>query len=134
MTFKADRARLETEWGIHMMAQDWLPGRFRHNFELAMDAQPTLITAPNAGIPSFLTQYVDPEVVRILQSPNEGANILGERKQGDWTTQTTFFSVIENTGEVSSYGDWNANGVSNVNAAWPQRQSYLFQTMAEYAH
>jgi len=132
MTLQADRARLETEWGIHTLAQDYLPREFRNNFNLAMDAQPTLATTPSAGIPAFLTQYVDSDVVRILQAPNEGANILGERKNGDWTTQTAFFPVVENTGEVSSYGDWNTNGVSNVNATWPQRQSYLFQTIVEY--
>ncbi|KAA0117873.1 DUF2184 domain-containing protein [Methylobacterium sp. P1-11] len=131
MKLEAHRARLE-EFGIHVMAQDFLPREFRHNYNLALDAQPTLVTTPNAGIPAFLTQYVDPEVVRILQSPNEGADILGERKNGDWTTQTAFFSVIENTGEISSYGDWNNNGVSNVNANWPQRQSYLYQTIIEY--
>jgi hypothetical protein len=71
-------------------------------------------------------------VIRILQSPNAGAEILGERKNGDWTTQTAFFPVVENTGEVSSYGDYNTNGKSDVNATWPQRQSYLFQTIVEY--
>jgi ATPase subunit of ABC transporter with duplicated ATPase domains len=33
---------------------------------------------------------------------------------------------------VSSYGDFNTNGKSDVNATWPQRQSYLFQTIVEY--
>lgn len=132
MNRHADFARLENEWGIVPLAQDYLPREFRSNFNLAMDAQPTLVTTPSAGIPAFLTQYVDPEVVRILQSPNEGANILGEQKKGDWTTQTAFFNVVENTGEVSSYGDWNTNGRSDLNATWPQRQSYLFQTIVEY--
>lgn len=132
MNRHADFARLESEWGIIPLAQDYLPAEFRRNYHMAMDAQPTLATTSSAGIPAWLTQYVDPEVVRILQAPNEGANILGERKTGDWTTQTAFFPVVENTGEVSSYGDWNANGMSNVNATWPQRQSYLFQTIVEY--
>ena len=106
MNRHADFARLETEWGIIPLAQDYLPQEFRRNYDMAMDAQPTLATTSSAGIPAWLSQFVDPEVVRILQSPNEGANILGERKTGDWTTQTAFFPVVENTGEVSSYGDW----------------------------
>lgn len=128
-----DFARHEREWGIVLpLAMDYLPDEFRSDITIAMDAQPVLATTPSGGIPAFLTQFVDPEVIRILQSPNEGANILGEKKVGDWTTQTTFFSVVENTGEVSSYGDFNTNGMSNLNATWPQRQSYLFQTITEY--
>ena len=128
----ADFARLEKEWGIVPMAQDWLPKEFKSDFTLAMDAQPTLVTTPSSGIPAYLTMYVDPAVVRILQTPNKGAEVLGEKKVGDWTTQTAMFNVVENTGEVSSYGDFNANGRSDANFAFPQRQSYLFQTIIEY--
>jgi hypothetical protein len=124
MNARTDFARLE--------AQDWMPDEFRRNFNLALDAQPTLVTAPNSGIPAYLTTYVDPEVVRILQTPNKGAEILGEKKVGDWTTQTAMFPVVENTGEVSSYGDFNENGMSNANFAFPQRQVYNFQTIIEY--
>ena len=127
-----DFARLERDWGIVLGAMDYLPDDFRRDISYAMDAQPILATQPNGGIPVWLTQYVDPEVIRILQSPNQGADILGEKKEGDWTTQTAFFQVVENTGEVSSYGDNNENGRSDVNVNWPQRQSYLFQTFVEY--
>ncbi len=132
MKRNSDFARLERDWGIISIAQDFLPGEYKRDFALAMDAQPTLVTTPSGGIPVWLTSYIDPEVIRILQSPNAGAEILGERKEGDWTTQTAFFQVIENTGEVSSYGDFNTNGRSDLNATWPQRQSYLFQTVIEY--
>jgi hypothetical protein len=131
--FAADAAWLEKEWGIvHPYAQDWMPREFRHNFSLAMDAQPTLVTNPNAGIPFYFTQWIDPDVVRVLQTPNKGAEIYGEEKKGDWTTQTALFPMVENTGEVSSYGDYNENGRSDVNAQWEARQSYLFQTIIEY--
>jgi hypothetical protein len=127
MNRHADFARLEKEWGIVLpLAMDYMPTG------MAVDAQPTLVTTANGGIPSWMTQYVDPEVVRILQSPNEGANILGETKKGDWTTQTAVFPVAENTGEVSSYGDSNNNGKSDANFDFPQRQSYLYQTIIEY--
>jgi hypothetical protein len=131
--FAADAAWLEQDWGIvHPYAQDWLPTEYRRNFSLAMDAQPTLVTTPSAGIPFYFTQYIDPDAIRILQTPNKGAEIYGETKTGDWTTQTALFNLIENTGEVSSYGDFNTNGRSDVNASWESRQSYLFQTVIEY--
>ena len=60
------------------------------------------------------------------------AAIFGEEKKGDWTTQTAWFPLVEHTGEVSSYGDYNENGSSGANVNWPQRQSYLFQTFKEY--
>lgn len=132
MTRHNDFARLERDWGIALLAQDYLPPQFRNDFAGAMDAQPALVTASNAGIPAWLTSYVDPEVIRIVQAPNEGANILGEKKTGDWTTETALFTVVENTGEVSSYGDFNTNGRSDSNVSWPQRQSYHFQTIVEY--
>jgi len=125
--FARDAARLEQQWGIVMpFAMDWMPP------DLAMDAQPPLVSTPNAGIPAFFTQLVDPEVVRILQAPNKGAEILGEQKKGTWVDQTIFIPVVENTGEVSTYGDFNTLGRSDVNEEWEQRQSYLFQTIIEY--
>lgn len=131
--FARELAFLESEWGIVLpFAMDYLPDEFRNNFQGALDAQPGLITTPNAGIPAFFTQLVDPEIVRILQTPNKGAQILGEQKKGTWVDQTIFIPVVENTGEVSSYGDFNTVGRSDVNEQWEQRQSYLFQTIIEY--
>ena len=131
--FAADAAWLENEWGIVApFSVDYLEPEFRKNYAMAIDAQPTLVTNPSAGIPSFFTQFVDPEVVRVMQVPNKGASILGEEKKGDWTTQTAWFPMLENTGEVSSYGDNNNNGVSDVNEQFESRQSYLFQTVIQY--
>lgn len=131
--FARELAFLEKEWGIVCpFAMDYLPDEYRNDFQGALDAQPTLITTPNAGIPAFFTQLIDPEVVRILQTPNKGAQVLGEQKKGTWIDQTIFIPVVENTGEVSSYGDYNTNGRSDANEEWEQRQSYLFQTIIEY--
>jgi hypothetical protein len=126
-----DFPRLEREWGIHTDANDYVPDEFRSDWQGALDALPTLVTTSSAGIPFWMTNYMDPETVRVLQAPNEGANILGERKTGDWTTRTATFTVVENTGEISAYGDRNTNGRSNVNAIFPQRQSFLFQTVLD---
>jgi len=91
-----------------------------------------MITTSNAGIPAFLTTLVDPEMVRVLVTPNNAVQILGETKKGDWTTQTAMFPVIESTGEVSSYGDFNNNGSVGANANWVNRQSYLYQTITQW--
>lgn len=133
MKLASIRPTLENEWGIHL-AQDaeLLPREYRRNFDLALDAQPTLVTTANSGIPGWLASYVDPEVIRILQTPNKGAEILGEEKSGDWTTETATFMVVENTGEVAPYGDWDNNGHSDANVDWVNRQSYLFQTVIQY--
>lgn len=132
-SFEEMKARLEQDWGIVMpLAQDFLKPQWKRNFDMALDAQPALLTTPNAGVPAWFTTFVDPEIVRILQTPNKGAEILGERQMGAWTDQTIYFSVVENTGFVNSYGDFNAGGVSDVNQDWEQRQEYKFQTGIEY--
>lgn len=106
--------------------------QFAHDINLAMDAQPGLITVSNAGIPAFLANYMDPEVVRILVSPMKATEIIGEAKKGDWTTLTAMFQVVESTGEVSSYGDYSNNGQSSANVNWVPRQSYHFQTVTRW--
>lgn len=133
MKFELLRPTLEETWGIHLAADSQLiePG-FKRNFDLATDAQPALVTPASSGIPFWLSTFVDPEVIRILQAPNAGAEILGEQKEGDWTTQTATFMVVENTGFVGPYGDFNTNGRSDANVTWTNRQSYLFQTIVEY--
>ena len=57
--------------------------------QLAQDApanvlQPGMITATNAGIPNDLSNYLDPEIVRVLTTPLTAVDILGEAKKGDW--------------------------------------------------
>lgn len=133
MNLASIRPSLESDWGIHL-AEDaqFLPKEYRRNFNLALDAQPTLVSTANSGIPGWLASYVDPEVIRIVQTPNKAAEILGEEKNGDWTTETATFMVVENTGEVAPYGDWSNNGHSDANVDWVNRQSYLFQTVVQY--
>ena len=100
---------------------------------LAMDAQPALVTTSNAGIPAFLSTYLDPKLIEVLVSPMKATEIVGsEEKKGDFTTETIMFEVVENTGEVSSYGDYNENGSAGINVDFPQRQSYLYQTITQW--
>jgi hypothetical protein len=102
----------------------------------AMDApnynQQSLITQPNAGIPAFLTTYLDPKLIEVLLTPLKAEDIYGVAKKGDWTSSTLMFMMVEMTGEVSGYGDFNENGRSDANVNYPQRQPFLWQTMTEW--
>lgn len=111
---------------------DFLTEGVSHNIDLAMDAQPGLVTVSNAGIPAFLSNYVDPKIVEVLVAPMKAAVIAGEAKKGDWVTDTATFPAIESTGEVSSYGDYNQNGSVGANANFNQRQSYHYQTITQW--
>lgn len=99
---------------------------------LAMDAQPGLTTVGNSGIPAWMLNYVDPQLIEIILQPTKAAEVFGEMKKGDWTTETATFMTVEPTGEVSSYGDYNNNGVSGVNVNFPQRQSYHYQIFTRW--
>lgn len=122
-------------------AQGYLPKHWRNNSDVAldealprlgMDAQPSLVTQPNAAIPAILTTFIDPDILRIMTAKHKATEIFPEVKKGDWTSQTVIFPIVEATGEVSSYGDFNENGRSNVNTDFPERQAYLFQTVIEW--
>jgi hypothetical protein len=122
-----------TRWGIEFPgAEVFVRPEWKENINLAMDAQPQLVTAPNSGIPAYLTYFMDPDILRVATAELEAANIFGEQQKGDWTSSELIFPVVERTYEVSSYGDFNENGRSGINTNFPSRQPYLFQTMAEY--
>lgn len=101
---------------------------------MAADAQPVLgIGSPNAGVPWYMTNVIDPQTIRALVAPMKAAEILGgEAKKGDWTTDSIQFPTAEATGEVSSYGDFSANGSTGANFNWVPRQSYHFQTITQW--
>lgn len=129
-TWKANSRIAQDE--MDRLAFDMSP-RFGHNGgpPMAMDAP--LLTDPNSAVPALLTTTIDPDIFRILYSPNRAAEALGgEVKRGTWLDDVIYFPVVEATGEVSSYGDYNENGNAGVNVNWPARQSYLFQVIKEY--
>lgn len=152
MRYHAELAEVRDRAGIYMPgAVDWAPRtRLPNNAWAAMDeasaarmaadsgmgwgmdaqvgTQPTLITAPNAGIPAFLSTYWDPQLIEVLVTPNNIAAIVGETRKGDWLMETALFPMVESTGEVSSYGDYSENGRAGANVQFENRQSYLYQT------
>jgi hypothetical protein len=135
--WQADHAEMIVN-GVWLPAvRSYLPDNFKHNpvamdEAMAMDAPPPLFTDPNSAIPAILTTLIDPDVFRVLFAPNKAAGILGEQKKGTWIDDIALFPVIEATGEVSSYGDYNENGTAGINTGWPQRQNYIFQLIKEY--
>lgn len=131
------RSRLAAEGFslIEGQAMDYLPAEWRsrsNGWSLAMDAQPTLSTAPNAGIPVIFTTYVDPKRIKTLFAPTVAAEFYGEQRIGDWTKDQVMFPRTEIAGFVSSYGDFNQNGRSSYNANWVSRQTYQFQTFIRW--
>jgi hypothetical protein len=42
------------------------------------------------------------------------------------------FSMIESTGQTTAYGDYNETGSTGVNANFPQRQSFHYQTITQW--
>jgi hypothetical protein len=129
-------AALAVRAGIHYMGQPNLElqkADIAFDTGVAFDAQPGMISVSNAGIPAFLSTYVDPKLIEVLVAPMKAAEIAGsEVKKGDWTTKTAQFTMVESTGETASYGDYNENGSSGMNANFPQRQSFHYQTFTQW--
>jgi hypothetical protein len=120
--------------GYRQACRDWGIVAMRG---MSFDAQPQTVTTPNNGIPAWMLNFTDPDVLKIMFAPLKAATILGdgergERRIGNMATRTATFPVVEHTGEVSSYGDFNESGSSGMNPQFPQRQSYNFQTMVQY--
>lgn len=130
--FAAHRGQLAKSGIVMPQVISYIPEAWKQDFGMAMDAQPQLLTDPNSAVPTMLTTFIDPEVFRVLFSPNQAAVIFGEQKKGDWLMKTTMFPIVEHDGEVSSYGDFSENGHAGANTNFPQRQSYLFQIIKEY--
>jgi len=122
------------QWGISFGENEQVFARpeWKKNYNIAMDAQPQLVTQASSGIPAYLSFFTDPDILRVLQAPNKAAQLFGEKQKGDWIDSTLIFPVVEQTYEISSYGDYNNNGRAGINMNFPERQPYLYQTICEY--
>ena len=120
-------------WGINFPGADGFiePG-WKQDFNMAMDAQPSLVTQSSSGIPAFLTTFIDPDILRVLTAKNAAVKIVDEMRKGSFVDATVMFPVVEHTGEVSTYGDFNQNGRTGANTNFPTRENYLYQTVCEY--
>lgn len=130
--FNAKMAELHRIGFVMENARGMIPNDLLASDSIAMDAQPTLSTTASGGIPAFMNAWVDPNLIKVAFSPMRGAELMGEVKKGDWVTKTALFPMIETTGEVSSYGDWNNNGQVSLNPTFPDRQSYHYQVFTTW--
>ena len=115
--------------GVIFMGQTPVELDARARNQIAMDAASPLVTAANGAVPAMFTTYVDPKVIEVLVEPMKMAQAFNEVKKGEWTSNSVIFPVVESVGETSSYGDFNENGLSDVNANWPSRQPYHYQNI-----
>ena len=54
------------------------------------------MAAANSAVPALLTTTIDPDVFRVLFSPNRAAEAMGgEVKRGTWLDDVIYFPVIE---------------------------------------
>lgn len=87
----------------------------------------------NAGIPAYLSQYLDPEMVHVVTAVLAAVDIVGsEVKKGDWTTDSALFPVNEALGETSVYGDFAKSGRATTNTNWEPRQAFRYQIFTEW--
>lgn len=127
---RIDLADLGRRYGVHVMRGlgEEVRSLELMSYDMAFDAQPQLITQANAGVPSLFTTYVDPKIIEVLVRPTKAAELYSETKKGTWVSDTAMFLLAERTGQVSTYGDFSQDGMSNANINFPQRQSYHYQT------
>ena len=101
--------------------------------QLAMDAQSASVTYSNSAIPAFLTTVVDPKIIEMLVTPMKAAEISGlEVKKGSWIDTTWMFSMLESSGNVSSYDDFSTAGRADSNVNFPERQQHFYQVNTEW--
>lgn len=129
MSFEFDKHKLAMDYGI--IAHGYQLNGYL-NKDMGFDAQPSLVTASNGGIPAYLANYLDPELIEVLVTPMKFAQIFGEAKKGDWTTMSSQFPVVESVGEVNTYGDYADGGNASANVNWIPRQSYHGQTVTQW--
>lgn len=123
--------RILGEYGVHMLdGAVYAEDAWRASLPLAMDAQPQLVTAANAGIPAFLANIVDPNLIEVVLQPLRAGEIAGgEIKKGDWTTQSLMMPLAEPVGHVVTYGDYANSGTVDASVDWVARQPYHYQTI-----
>ncbi len=134
LSIQQELALLRANYGIHYAGMA-IDGRLdaEYRARIALDSQPGMITTNNAGIPFFLANLIDPEVIRVLVTPMQAEAIAGGgMKKGDWTTMTEQFKVTESTGQMATYGDYSTAGQAKTNTNWVTRESYHAQTITQW--
>ena len=122
------KGRFERMKRDYNLALDTFP-----HLKMSLDAQPGLVTSPNAGVLLSSVSVIDPEVVNVIFTPMRAAKIFGgEAQKGSWIDQVAYFPMAEATGQVASYNDYSNNGMVDANASWNFRQPYTWQAFKKY--
>lgn len=108
----------------------YLEPEWEGDVTVAMDAQPQLVTQANYGVPAFLANIVDPQVIDVVMAPLLAAEIAGgEVQKGSWTDLSIMMPMAEPTGNVVAYGDYDNGGSVDANIEWVTRQPFHYQTI-----
>lgn len=125
-------AQLAQDGGIHFMHEVNKYGMAQDSISMTPNAGSMgLNTYANSGVLNMFTTYYNPKQIDMLYAPTRATKLLPEQKMGDWTDLSAVFALAEQTGQTSSYGDYNENGSSGANFNYESRQQFYFQTMVE---
>lgn len=91
-----------------------------------------LSTTPNIGAPAALYTFVDPRIIEILFGVKNATQIFDATQVGDWTDDYANFPVLERAGQVSAYNDYANATSTGLNANYPARQNFRYQTTVQY--
>lgn len=114
--------------GISGFPAQWMTPAVRSR--IAQDA--ALITAPNNGVPAWMTQYTSPKLIKVLTAKRAAEQIFDPVRFGGYGTTVASFPIVESTGQTDDYSDYGRGGSADMNANWPQREAYYFQNITRW--
>lgn len=92
------------------------------------DAMPN-ITPNNIGMPAGILSQVSVEVAETILAYRSGDEALGgRRKLLDWEQQDYYLPLVEKTGSVEPYSDFDDSVASGLNVTFGRTGHYLFST------
>ena len=92
------------------------------------DATPNF-TANNIGMPAGLLSQVSVEVAETILAFRSGDEALGGRKKLlDWEQQEYYLPLVEKTGSVEPYSDYDDSIASGLNLTFGRTGHYVFST------
>lgn len=92
------------------------------------DAMPN-ITPNNIGMPAGILSQVSVEVAETILAYRSGDEALGGRKKLlDWEQQDYYLPLVEKTGSVEPYSDFDDSVASGLNVTFGRTGHYLFST------
>lgn len=92
------------------------------------DAMPN-ITPNNIGMPAGILSQVSVEVAETILAYRSGDEALGGRKKLlDWEQQDYYLPLVEKTGSVEPYSDYDDAVASGLNVTFGRTGHYLFST------